>query len=105
MDEISEKPVSLKSQSAWLFLAKIIGFGFQFTLPLLVVRFLTQEQVGIYQQIFKILVNSVAILPLGFSMSSYYYLSREAEQKPERPEKIVVTSVLIAAKSFSPNPT
>jgi O-antigen/teichoic acid export membrane protein len=100
MDEIPQKTVSLRSQSAWLFLAKIIGFGFSFTLPLLVVRFLTQEQVGIYQQIFKILVNSVAILPLGFSMSAYYFLSREAKQKPFAVFNILLFNFVMGGIAF-----
>jgi O-antigen/teichoic acid export membrane protein len=80
---MSEKEqISLKNQSAWLFFAKIIGFAFQTILPLLVVRFLTQDQFGIYQQVFKVLTNLVAILPLGFSLSAFYFLAREEEKKP-----------------------
>ncbi len=100
MDEIQKKTGSLKSQSAWLFLAKIIGFAFSFALPLLVVRFLTQEQFGIYQQIFKILVNLVAILPLGFSMSAYYFLSRETEQKPFAVFNILIFNFAMGGIAF-----
>ncbi|MCU1291118.1 MAG: Polysaccharide biosynthesis protein [Acidobacteria bacterium] len=72
---------SLKSQSAWLLFAKIIGFGFSFLLPLLIVRYLTQRNVGLYRESFLVIVNAVAILPLGFSMSAYYYLSRETARR------------------------
>jgi O-antigen/teichoic acid export membrane protein len=72
---------SLKSQSAWLLFAKIIGFCFSFLLPLLIVRYLSQESVGLYRESFLVIVNAVAILPLGLSMSAYYYLSRETERR------------------------
>lgn len=62
---------SLKSQSAWLLAAKIIGFGFSFMLPLMIVRFLDQEAVGHYREAFQIITNAIVLLPLGFSMSAY----------------------------------
>ena len=72
---------SLKSQSAWLLFAKVVGFAFSFLLPLLVVRFLTQEKVGVYRQVFQVIANANAILPLGVAISAYYYLSREIERR------------------------
>ncbi|MBC7899098.1 MAG: hypothetical protein H7070_03510, partial [Saprospiraceae bacterium] len=68
--------LSLRTQGAWLLFAKVVGFGFTFLLPLLIVRFLSQENVGIYRQAFQVIVNATAVLPLGFSMSAYYFLSR-----------------------------
>lgn len=81
---------SLKAQSAWLLFAKTFGFGLSFLLPLLIVRYLTQEKVGVYRQVFQVIMNAVAILPLGFSMSAYYFLSRETERR-----KLVVFNILI----------
>lgn len=81
MQEKTEKEVSLKTQSAWLLFAKVVGFFFSFLLPLLVVRLLSQEQVGVYRQSFQVIVNAIAILPLGFSMSAYYFLNREKEKR------------------------
>ena len=72
---------SLKQQSAWLLAAKIIGFAFSFALPLLIVRYLEQEQVGHYREAFQVITNAVVILPLGFSMSAYYFLARERERR------------------------
>ena len=77
-DEITD---SLRQQSAWLMTAKIIGFGFSFMLPLLVVRYLTQDEVGHYREAFQVIMNAVAILPLGFSMSAYYFLARESVER------------------------
>lgn len=78
MDETPQKKISLKAQGAWILFAKITGFVISFLLPLLIVRYLTQEKVGVYRQAFQFIVNAVAILPLGFSMSAYYFLNRGA---------------------------
>ena len=77
----TNQTTSLKTQSAWLLFAKTVGFVFSFLLPLLVVRLLTQEQVGLYRQSFQIITNCIYILPLGFAMSAYYFLNRESEKR------------------------
>ena len=79
-EKIIETP-SLKTQSAWLLFAKVIGFGLAFLLPLILVRFLSQEKVGVYRQVFLVIINAVTILPLGVSMSAYYFLSRETAER------------------------
>jgi len=82
-DATQEKTIetdSLTKQSAWLLFAKIVGFAFSFLLPPLTVRYLTQDEVGVYRQVFLVILNGISILPLGFSMSAYYYLSREKEK-------------------------
>ncbi len=61
--------------------AKIIGFGFSFALPLLIVRYMAQEEVGHYREAFQVISNAIVILPLGFSMSAYYYLARETTRR------------------------
>lgn len=81
LEEITKTP-SLKTQSAWLLFAKIVGFAFSFLMPLLIVRFLTQEQVGVYRQVFLVIVNANAVLTLGFGMSAYYFLARETARRP-----------------------
>lgn len=82
MEETAAKTPSLKAQSAWLLFAKVVGFAFSFLLPLLIVRFLNQEQVGVYRQVFLVIVNANAILTLGFGMSAYYFLARETARRP-----------------------
>lgn len=81
MKKQEETRPSLKNRSAWLLFAKLVGFGFSFLLPLLIVRYLTQDKVGLYRESFQIIMNSLVILPLGFSMSAYYFLSRERERR------------------------
>lgn len=72
---------SLKSQGAWLLFAKVVGFAISFVLPLLIVRYLTQENFGLYRQAFQFIMNAVAILPIGFSMSAFYFLNRESANR------------------------
>ncbi|MEQ1646434.1 MAG: hypothetical protein ABL959_23475, partial [Pyrinomonadaceae bacterium] len=72
---------SLKSQSIWLLTAKIVGFALSFFLPLIIVRSLSQEAVGHYREAFLVIMNAVVILPLGLSMSAYYFLGRETERR------------------------
>ena len=67
---------SLKEQSAWLLFAKTVGFTLTFLLPPLIVRYLSQTDVGVYRQSFQVIINSLSILPIGFGMSAYYFLSR-----------------------------
>lgn len=59
----------------------MIGFALSFFLPLLIVRSLAQDAVGHYREAFQIITNAVVILPLGLSMSAYYYLAREKERR------------------------
>ncbi|MEO6655404.1 MAG: oligosaccharide flippase family protein [Pyrinomonadaceae bacterium] len=81
MKEQDLKIRSLREQSAWLFIAKIVGFVFSFFLPLVIVRYMSQDEVGHYRESFQVITNAVIILPLGFSMSVYYFLARETERR------------------------
>jgi O-antigen/teichoic acid export membrane protein len=94
VEEIT-KTQSLKSQSAWLLFAKVGGFVFSFLLPLFVVRFLTQEKVGVYRQVFQVIANANAILPLGVSMSAYYFLSRETARRASAVFNILIFNFLM----------
>lgn len=51
-------------------------------LPLLIVRNLSQTEVGHYREAFQVIANAVIILPLGFSMSAYYFLARDEHRRP-----------------------
>lgn len=76
-------------------MAKIVGFAFSFFLPLIIVRYLTQEAVGHYRESFQVITNAVMILPLGFSMSAYYFLSRESERRSAAVLNILIFNFVI----------
>src|SRR6185436_9569519 len=77
----SERQESLSARAALMMCAKTLAFGFTFALPLLLVRWLSQEQFGIYKQVFLFVNTSFALLPLGVGMSAFYFLPRERERR------------------------
>lgn len=80
-EKTQSKTPSLTSQGAWLLLAKFIGFGLSFALPLIVVRTFSKGEIGIYQQVFFAVVFISGVIPFGISMSAFYYLAREEALK------------------------
>ncbi len=81
MEREETKPVSLKAQSIWLLFAKLVGFALSFALPILIFRTLSKSDIGIYNQVFLVIVTVSGIIPLGVSMSAFYYLSRDREKQ------------------------
>lgn len=92
---------SLSKQSLWILTAKTIGFVLSVLLPLLVVRHLSQESVGIYRQAFLVIVSATSIIPMGFSMSAYYFLNRNAEYRASTILNIVVFNFLAGGLAFA----
>ncbi|HSE31991.1 MAG TPA: oligosaccharide flippase family protein [Pyrinomonadaceae bacterium] len=68
---------SLTVQAFWLLVAKTFAFVFAFALPILLTRSLSQNEYGLFKQVFLIITTATSLLPLGFGMSAYYYLPRE----------------------------
>ncbi len=100
MGETKKEKTSLTRQSAWILCAKVIGFALNTVLPLLVVRYLTQDAVGVYRQAFLVASNAVLVLPLGFSLSAYYFLNREPEKHPAAVLNILVFNFLMGFAAF-----
>ena len=75
------KTRSLTEQGVWLLAARVVGFVLNLALPFLLVRRLDTAEFGLYKQAFLVVVFVAAILPLGFSMSAFYYLPRESEKR------------------------
>ena len=61
--------------------AKGTAYVLGFALPLLLVRRLSQYEFGLYKQVFLIVSTALTVLPLGFSLSAYYFLPRENEER------------------------
>ena len=81
MDQQQKQRSSLTVQAFWLLIAKTLAFVFAFALPVLLTRTLSQNEYGLFKQVFLIVTTATALLPLGFGMSSYYYLPREKNEK------------------------
>jgi O-antigen/teichoic acid export membrane protein len=73
---------SLTSQAVWLMMAKTVSFAFAIALPLLLVRRLSQQELGLYKQAFFVVTTAMNLLPLGFAMSAFYFLPRERTRQP-----------------------
>lgn len=69
---------SLTARAFWLTFAKSLSFVLGFALPLLLVRRLDQIEFGSYKQAFLVITTATTLLPLGFGMSAYFFLPREA---------------------------
>jgi O-antigen/teichoic acid export membrane protein len=73
---------SLTSQAIWLMAAKTISFAFAVALPLLLVRRLSQQDLGLYKQVFFVVTTAMNLLPLSFGLSAFYFLPREKDRQP-----------------------
>ena len=100
MNETVRRRSSLTNQSAWILFAKVIGFGLNTLFPLLIVRYLTQDNVGVYRQAFLVASNAVLVLPLGFSMSAYYFLNREPEKHSSAVFHILIFNFVMGGLAF-----
>ena len=81
----------------WLTFAKAAGFVFSLALPLLVVRRMNPDQVGIYKQVFLIVTTAMSILPLGVHMSAYYFLPRESDRRQQTVLNIMLFLTTVGA--------
>lgn len=79
--KIARQGRSLTKNAFWLTVAKTVAFCGTFLLPILLVRQLSQAEFGLYKQIFLAVNTMMAILPLGFAMSAFYFLPREPDRK------------------------
>lgn len=86
---------SLTIQALWLMIARTLAFLFAFALPVLLTRTLSQNEYGIFKQVFLIITTATALLPFGFGLSAYYYLPREKD--PVRRGQIIFNILLFNA--------
>lgn len=83
---------SLTLRAIYLFGAKGLALALSYALPLLLVRRMSMEGFGLYKQVFLVVGTVLAVAPLGFTMSAFYFLPREKD--PERRGQIVLNVVL-----------
>ncbi len=99
--EVELNPQSLTSQGAMILVAKMFAFSLSILLPLLVVRLLAKEQVGEYRQVFLFVANAVSVLPLGFSLSAYYFLGRMEDSRGAVVLNILIFNFLVGGAAFA----
>ena len=81
MSEVQNRGGSLAARAFLLMFAKGAAYVLGFALPLVLVRRLSQHEFGLYKQVFLVVSTSLTVLPLGFSLSAYYFIPREPEEK------------------------
>ncbi len=86
----TREPGSITGQAIWMVIAKGIALVLALALPLILVRWLSTEQMGLYRQAFQILSTALALLGLQVAASVYYFTPREPERKG-----LVVLNVLV----------
>ncbi|MDT5262026.1 MAG: hypothetical protein QOC61_1030 [Acidobacteriota bacterium] len=82
MTSTEKKSTSLTAGAFLIVFAKTLAFAFSFALPLLLVRRLSQHDLGLYKQAFLVVGTATAIFSLNFNTSAYYFLPRERERQP-----------------------
>jgi O-antigen/teichoic acid export membrane protein len=81
---------SLTAQAGWLLAAKLIGFLFTVAAPLIIVRILSQQEFGLYKQVFLFIAAALQLLTFAFYMNVFYFLPRRPAAAPK-----LVLNVLI----------
>lgn len=65
------------SQSAYLFFAKVFGYGIRILLPVFLVRVLTKTDFGLYNQFFLIEILIKTIFQMGVNQSQFFFIPRD----------------------------
>lgn len=74
---------NLTRRAAWLASARILAFAMTIPFPLVLVRTLSQQDFGLYKQVFQILLTVLALAGLGVNMSVLYFLPRNPDKKSQ----------------------
>ncbi|MEK7834123.1 MAG: oligosaccharide flippase family protein, partial [Acidobacteriota bacterium] len=91
------EPSSFAGQAVWMAVAKGIALVLALALPLILVRRLDPEQLGLYRQAFQILTTGLSLLCLQVSASAYYFTPREPERKSQVALNVLVFYVGVGA--------
>lgn len=81
---------SLTGRTFWLAASKSLAYVLNLGVPLVLVRRMSREEYGTYLQAFQIVTTAVALLPLGFGLTAYYFLPREPQARGQ-----VITNILL----------
>lgn len=98
--ETAPKP-SLTVQAAWLLVAKTIGFVLSFAAPLLIVRVLSQNDFGLYKQVFQVVSTALPLVSLGFHLNAFYFLPRNPEQGGKIVFNILLVNLVFGLAAFA----
>ena len=86
---------SLTEQTFWFATAKTIAFVLTLAAPLLLVRLLSQTELGLYKQAFLVAASAQRILTLGFGLSAFYFFPRMLGKEQPVVANIVILSAVM----------
>ncbi len=86
---------SLSDKAALLILANTLKYAVGFALPMVLVRHLSQDDYGTYQQLNLIANFATGIMVLGLPTSIYYFYHRKSTEPAGRPTLIAQTQLLL----------
>src|SRR5437016_4053796 len=88
---------SLSDKAALLILANTLKYAVGFALPMVLVRLLTQDDYGTYQQLSLIANFATGIMVLGLPTSIYYFYHRKSAEPAGRPTLMAQTQIVLLA--------
>lgn len=68
-----KKTPSLKSQASAIFIGSLIGTVFQFLIPAIIVRLISQEDFGVFRQFGLVAGTFTGLLGMGYASSLFYF--------------------------------
>jgi O-antigen/teichoic acid export membrane protein len=80
--------------------ARMVGFAVAFGIPLLLSRALTLPDFGLYRQAFLVVASAQSILPLGVSLSAFYFLPRERQGQQSIVLNILLFNAVVGAAAW-----
>ena len=81
---------SITFQTVWLLTARLVAFFMTLVLPVTLVRIFDKTDIGVYRQIFLVIGTACSVLPMGFTLSAFYYLPRETTRR-----NLIVINIVI----------
>jgi O-antigen/teichoic acid export membrane protein len=84
----------LSDKAGFLIVANLIKYAVGFVMPMVLVRMLSQNDYGTYQQMILIATTSAGIMTLGLPTSIFYFYHHVPAER--RPTLIVQTSLMLA---------
>ncbi len=93
---MSERPAlatsSFLGEAKPLVLARLFSAGLTMSIPLVLARVLSREDLGTYYQLFLLSTTLYYVLPLGVVQSLYFFLPRAREKRPYLGQTLIFMS-------------
>ena len=70
---LKHKEYNLTNQAVFIFISKFIQILFQFLVPIILIRILSQTDYGIYQKVLFFIALAIPLFKFHFTESLYYF--------------------------------